>query len=170
MKTSGEKARTTPATQTRKIKITQATTKQPKSSTSQDLTTMEMTTRPNQCEELLLKSNVCNNLPYKYTSIEKSSTYFIKSTIQTVQTFEPLFRVGCSDQLQNFICSYYFPKCESNKVLPPCRELCEESRNGCNPLMEKFSFQWPENLKCDRFPKRNINGDNCFSGNITTKT
>ena len=32
--------------------------------------------------------------------------------------------------------------------------------------MEKFGFQWPEQLKCDQFPKRNINGDNCFAGKI----
>ena len=146
------------------------TTKQPKSSTSQGVTTSEMTTEPKQCVDLIKKSNVCVNLPYKYTSIEKSSPYYTKSTIQTIQNYEPLFKVGCSDHLKNFICSYYFPKCESNKVLPPCRELCEKSRNGCSQLIERFGFRWPEQLKCDRFPKRNSKEDNCFSGKIKVLT
>ena len=105
----------------------------------------------------------CQSLPYDYTS---SESLLEIDTAQRIREFRPLFKSGCSNQLENFICSLYLPKCESNKVLPPCRELCEESRNGCNPLMEKYSFQWPEHMKCNRFPKRNINGDNCFAGKI----
>ncbi|XP_066916483.1 uncharacterized protein [Clytia hemisphaerica] len=163
---AGGEPRTTKATQMT-TKMTRITTNLPIFSTSLKPKTSEMATKPNQCQELIRKSsNFCNKLPYKYTSIEKSSISYVKNSILEVQLYEPLFKAGCSDQMQNFICSYYFPKCELNKVLPPCREYCKDATNGCSPLMEEFGFQLPKYLKCDRFPKRNINGDNCFSGKI----
>ena len=36
--------------------------------------------------------------------------------------------------------------------VPPCRELCDASRAGCEPLMSQF--QWPSSLRCSRFPAR----------------
>ncbi|CAG6014424.1 unnamed protein product, partial [Menidia menidia] len=63
--------------------------------------------------------------------------------------FSPLIQVECSPQLKPFLCSMYVPKCVSGRRQPPCRTLCEQARAGCEPLMTKFGFPWPESLNCD---------------------
>uniref|UniRef100_A0A3P8RWC3 FZ domain-containing protein n=1 Tax=Amphiprion percula TaxID=161767 RepID=A0A3P8RWC3_AMPPE len=68
-----------------------------------------------------------------------------------VHQFFPLIKVQCSPHLKPFLCSVYVPKCEAGKPQPPCRTLCEQARSGCESLMNRFGFQWPESLKCERF-------------------
>uniref|UniRef100_A0A8C7H0G3 Frizzled class receptor 1 n=2 Tax=Oncorhynchus kisutch TaxID=8019 RepID=A0A8C7H0G3_ONCKI len=56
-----------------------------------------------------------------------------------VHQFYPLF----------FLCSMYAPVCTVlEQALPPCRSLCERARQGCEALMNKFGFQWPDSLLC----------------------
>jgi len=51
----------------------------------------------------------------------------------------------------------YVPVCTVlEEALPPCRSLCMEARNGCEVLMNRFGFQWPENLECSRFPESGL--------------
>ena len=38
-------------------------------------------------------------------------------------------------------------------VVPHSRSLCLKARSGCEPLMRKFGFDWPENLACEKFPE-----------------
>ena len=68
--------------------------------------------------------------------------------------FFPLVRVGCSEFLQLFLCSIYLPVCTNGpSPIPPCRSLCEKSRKGCEPIMTKFGFRWPQTLTCAKFPE-----------------
>ncbi|XP_008052984.1 frizzled-1, partial [Carlito syrichta] len=70
-----------------------------------------------------------------------------------VHQFYPLVKVQCSAELKFFLCSMYAPVCTVlEQALPPCRSLCERARQGCEALMNKFGFQWPETLKCEKFP------------------
>lgn len=48
----------------------------------------------------------------------------------------------------------YAPIClpEYHKPLPPCRDLCRRAREGCEPIMTKYGFKWPERMECDQFP------------------
>ncbi|XP_051261360.1 uncharacterized protein LOC127366462 isoform X3 [Dicentrarchus labrax] len=68
-----------------------------------------------------------------------------------VRQFFPLVEMGCSSHLKPFLCSVYIPECVSGKPRPPCRTLCEHSRSGCESLMNRFSFRWPESLRCEAF-------------------
>lgn len=71
-----------------------------------------------------------------------------------VKQFLPLVKVQCSPDLKIFLCAMYVPVCTIlEKPLPPCRELCVNSRMGCEGLMKKFGFQWPEMLDCNRLPE-----------------
>ncbi|XP_021395554.1 frizzled-2 [Anomalospiza imberbis] len=71
-----------------------------------------------------------------------------------VHQFYPLVKVQCSLELKFFLCSMYAPVCTVlEQAIPPCRSICERARQGCEALMNKFGFQWPERLRCENFPR-----------------
>ena len=41
---------------------------------------------------------------------------------------------------------------EHNKVLPPCRSVCEEAWRGCQSIIKQYHISWPSSLDCKRFP------------------
>jgi len=66
-----------------------------------------------------------------------------------VHQYFPLVKVNCTPDHQFFLCSVYGPVCTIlRKAIPPCRSLCVSGRHGCEGLMNKFCFQWPEELDC----------------------
>jgi len=66
-----------------------------------------------------------------------------------VHHYFPVVKVKCSPDLQFFLCSVYTPVCTVlDKPIPPCRSLCVSARHGCEGLIKKFGFQWPEELDC----------------------
>lgn len=74
-----------------------------------------------------------------------------------VHQFYPLVKVQCSPELKFFLCSMYAPVCTVlEKAIPPCRSICERAKQGCEALMNKFGFQWPDRLRCENFP---VHGD-----------
>ncbi|XP_069815557.1 frizzled-1 [Dendropsophus ebraccatus] len=86
-----------------------------------------------------------------------------------VHQFYPLVKVQCSPELKFFLCSMYAPVCTVlEQALPPCRSLCERARQGCEALMNKFGFQWPESLRCEKFPVNGA-GELCVGQNTSDK-
>ncbi|XP_054156094.1 frizzled-1-like [Oppia nitens] len=70
-----------------------------------------------------------------------------------VHLYMPLIKVQCSPDLLTFLCSIYAPVCTIlEKPLPPCRSLCLSAKIGCETLMNKFGYKWPEYFDCDKFP------------------
>ncbi|XP_056617702.1 frizzled-1 [Triplophysa dalaica] len=83
-----------------------------------------------------------------------------------VHQFYPLVKVQCSPDLKFFLCSMYAPVCTvMEQALPPCRSLCERARQGCEALMNKFGFQWPDSLACESFPVHG--GELCVGQNTS---
>ena len=86
-----------------------------------------------------------------------------------VHQFFPLVKVKCSPDLQIFLCSVYAPVCTVlDKPIPPCRSLCLSARGGCEGLMNKFGFQWPESLDCSRYPEAGVGNELCVGENNTS--
>ena len=50
-------------------------------------------------------------------------------------------------------------------TIPPCRELCDEARAGCEPVMKRYGFSWPSKLSCEVFPPSTQKGALCMSPN-----
>ncbi|XP_017068267.1 frizzled isoform X3 [Drosophila eugracilis] len=105
----------------------------------------------NRCEPITI--SICKNIPYNMTIMPN----LIGHTKQEeagleVHQFAPLVKIGCSDDLQLFLCSLYVPVCTILEIpIPPCRSLCESAR-VCEKLMKTYNFNWPENLECSKFP------------------
>uniref|UniRef100_A0A8D0C523 Frizzled-1 n=1 Tax=Salvator merianae TaxID=96440 RepID=A0A8D0C523_SALMN len=86
-----------------------------------------------------------------------------------VHQFYPLVKVQCSAELKFFLCSMYAPVCTVlEQALPPCRSLCERARQGCEALMNKFGFQWPDALRCEKFPVHGA-GELCVGQNTSER-
>lgn len=84
-----------------------------------------------------------------------------------VHQFYPLVQVQCSPDLRFFLCSMYVPVCTVlDRAIPPCRSLCERARLGCEALMNRFGFPWPERLRCENFPVHGA-GQICVGQNST---
>ncbi|XP_005807726.2 frizzled-7-A-like [Xiphophorus maculatus] len=84
-----------------------------------------------------------------------------------VHQFYPLVKVQCSPDLKFFLCSMYAPVCTVlEQAIPPCRSLCERARQGCEALMNKFGFQWPDRLRCEAFPVHG-GGEICVGQNTS---
>ena len=82
-----------------------------------------------------------------------------------VHQFFPLVKVECSPKLKLFLCSMYVPVCTMlEEAIPPCRGLCLEAKSGCETLMNRFGFSWPESLDCSKFPTDGL----CVGQNTTT--
>jgi frizzled protein 1/7 len=61
----------------------------------------------------------------------------------------PLVKVKCTPDPQFFLCLVYAPVCTIlRKAILPCRSFCVSARHKCQGLMNKFGFQWPEELDC----------------------
>eukprot|EP00058_Branchiostoma_floridae_P013567 XP_002599055.1 hypothetical protein BRAFLDRAFT_122955 [Branchiostoma floridae] len=88
-----------------------------------------------------------------------------------VHEWSSLVQYDCSVNLRFFLCSLYAPMCTEQVPdipIPACRPMCEEVRDACSPIMEQFSFSWPENLNCDTLPEENDRENLCMLAPNTT--
>ncbi|XP_028282342.1 atrial natriuretic peptide-converting enzyme-like [Parambassis ranga] len=96
---------------------------------------------------------LCRDLHYTETTLPNVQGHNTQEEVGlTVQQFAPLVMVGCSPYMKPFICSVYMPKCVPGRPLPACRSFCEKARFGCETLMNRLGFQWPDTLKCELYP------------------
>nr|AJE25506.1 frizzled B [Oscarella lobularis] len=89
-----------------------------------------------------------------------------------ISTYIPLIQYGCSPELRFMVCATFLPICietpvenEEKRTLPPCRQMCERVRKGCERTVRNFGVLWPTALSCNELPDENeLNGDNvvCF--------
>lgn len=50
----------------------------------------------------------------------------------------------------------FAPVCSVLDVpIPPCKHLCLSAKAGCEDMMRKFGYEWPEILDCDKLQKVN---------------
>ncbi|GAA6217176.1 uncharacterized protein LOC109641343 [Lates japonicus] len=95
---------------------------------------------------------LCQDLPYTQTALPNALGHKTQEDASMeINQFVSLVKVQCSPHLKPFLCSVYTPECVAGKVRSPCRTLCEQARSGCESLMNKFGFSWPESLRCDTF-------------------
>ncbi|XP_075996414.1 uncharacterized protein LOC142990491 [Genypterus blacodes] len=120
-----------------------------------------ITAAPTACQPVIVR--LCEDLPYTSTLMPNILGHNSQAEAGLqIQQYSPLVKVQCSQYLKPFLCSVYIPECEAGRRLLPCRTLCELAKLGCEGLMNKFGFMWPEALKCDAFttescPKYGLN-------------
>ncbi|KAF7284958.1 frizzled 2 [Rhynchophorus ferrugineus] len=105
------------------------------------------------CEEITIP--MCLGIGYNMTRMPNELNHETQEEAGLeVHQFWPLVEIKCSHDLKFFLCSMYAPIClpAYSPQLPPCRDLCRRAREGCEPIMKQYGFQWPERMECDQFP------------------
>ncbi|KAG8591326.1 hypothetical protein GDO81_000126 [Engystomops pustulosus] len=99
----------------------------------------------------------CDDLPYSKTmfpnlldhrsrgDVEFSAEYILLSVLDN------LLQGECNPDLRLVGCAVLAPKCEKNKIVKPCRKVCETLRKSCLPAFDAIDMAWPYFLDCDRF-------------------
>ncbi|XP_010894022.1 frizzled-10 [Esox lucius] len=115
------------------------------------------------CQQIVIP--LCKDIGYNMTRMpnlmghEDQNEAAIK-----LHEFAPLIEYGCHTHLKFFLCSLYAPMCteQVSTPIPACRVMCEQARQKCSPIMEKFTFQWPDSLDCSRLPTKNDPNNLCM--------
>nr|XP_021510329.1 atrial natriuretic peptide-converting enzyme [Meriones unguiculatus] len=121
-----------------------------------------------QCEPITLE--LCMNLPYNYTHYpnylghrtQKEASISWESSL-----FPALVQTNCYKYLMFFACTILVPKCDVNtgQRIPPCRLLCEHSKERCESVLGIVGLQWPEDTECNQFPEENSDNQTCLLPN-----
>nr|KAF6430983.1 corin, serine peptidase [Rousettus aegyptiacus] len=121
-----------------------------------------------QCEPITLE--LCMNLPYDYTyypnylghRTQKEASISWESSL-----FPALVQTNCYKYLMFFACTILVPKCDMNtsQRIPPCRALCEHSKERCESVLGIVGLQWPEDTDCNQFPEENSDNQTCLMPN-----
>ncbi|XP_074085604.1 atrial natriuretic peptide-converting enzyme isoform X2 [Macrotis lagotis] len=122
-------------------------------------------TNCSQCEPITLE--LCLNLPYNYTSFpnylghrtQKEASISWESSL-----FPALVQTNCYKYLMFFACTILVPKCDqqTNQHIPPCRTLCEHSKERCESVLGIVGLQWPEDTDCTQFPEESSDNQTCL--------
>lgn len=105
------------------------------------------------CEEITIP--MCRGIGYNMTSYPNEMNHENQDDAGLeVHQFWPLVEINCSPDLKFFLCSKYAPICleDYHKPLPVCRTVCQRARDGCEPIMQRYSFPWPERMACESLP------------------
>ncbi|XP_056603176.1 frizzled-9 [Triplophysa dalaica] len=112
--------------------------------------------RPRKCEPITIP--MCQGIGYNMTRMPNFLKYESQEEASiNLNEFAPLVEYGCDVHLRFFLCSLYVPMCadQVSATIPACRPMCEQARQRCSPIMEQFSFGWPDSLDCSKLPTNN---------------
>ncbi|KAL4224485.1 Secreted frizzled-related protein 4 [Mactra antiquata] len=100
---------------------------------------------------------LCANMPYNMTRMPNHLHHSTQENARlAIEPYEELVKQNCSGDILFFLCAMFAPICTPHfqaDAIPPCRSVCERSKLGCEPLMNKYNFSWPSDLNCDILPE-----------------
>ncbi|VDL62024.1 unnamed protein product [Hymenolepis diminuta] len=109
------------------------------------------------CYKIPKELKLCHKIGYDLMVLPNSLEHEgMDEVITQSEVWLTLVNLGCHDELERFLCSLYAPVCirgYHEKLIQPCRELCESVRAACLPTMTTFGLGWPDIVKCSKFPQ-----------------
>ncbi|XP_061620522.1 carboxypeptidase Z-like isoform X1 [Phyllopteryx taeniolatus] len=107
------------------------------------------------CEEMQL--SYCDNMGYAQTMFPNILGHASRQEAESgveyllMSVLDSLLGGECHPDARMLGCSVLAPRCEGDKVLKPCRQVCEATRKRCVHAFEGIQMAWPYFLDCDRF-------------------
>ncbi|XP_060577338.1 secreted frizzled-related protein 3-like isoform X1 [Ruditapes philippinarum] len=100
---------------------------------------------------------LCMGMPYNMTRMPNHLHHSTQENARlAIEPYGELLKQNCSADLLFFLCAMFAPICTPHfqkAAIPPCRSVCERSKRGCEPLMNKYNFSWPADLDCNLLPE-----------------
>ena len=107
------------------------------------------------CENIT-QIEFCSQIGYSMASFPNYRDQATQtSASRELENFRALAQAVCSNAVVHFLCSVYAPFCDPERPdirVPPCRELCEYVRVGCESQVIQFGLSWPPHLECNQYP------------------
>nr|XP_031326166.1 secreted frizzled-related protein 5-like [Camelus dromedarius] len=107
---------------------------------------------PTRCMPIPQAMALCHDIGY--TEMQLPNLLDHDTTAEAIQqsaSWLPLLARECHPDARLFLCSLFAPVC-LDRVIYPCRSLCEAVRASCAPVMACYGYPWPAILHCGRFP------------------
>ncbi|XP_069062308.1 secreted frizzled-related protein 5-like isoform X2 [Pleurodeles waltl] len=113
---------------------------------------LDMPSASSRCTPIPRNMALCYDIGYPEMRIPNLLEHeTVGEAIQQSASWLPLLARECHPDARIFLCSLFAPICLDRLILP-CRSLCEAVRNSCAPIMACYGYPWPEILNCDKFP------------------
>jgi len=135
-------------------------------STAFEAVGLEVGSDQSHCQDIRVP--LCQSLPYNQTVMPNLMGNANQQDAQNdinQYKYHMLVKLGCSKDIRFFICAMFTPVCTIiKKALPPCRELCESAKAGCEQVLYQFNVPWPPQFDCAQFPRFGQGGENLCVG------
>ncbi|KAM9533494.1 secreted frizzled-related protein 1-like [Guaruba guarouba] len=108
--------------------------------------------RSSNCTPVPPRMALCYDVGYSEMRIPNLLEHeTMPEVIQQSSSWLPLLARGCQPDAGIFLCSLFAPIC-LDRLIYPCRSLCEAVKSSCAPIMACYGYPWPEILNCNKFP------------------
>lgn len=113
------------------------------------------------CVTIPTNMSLCHNIGYNTMRIPNLLEHDnLEEATKQASDWKSLIGIRCHPDTQVFLCSLFSPVC-LERVVYPCKSLCEGVQKGCEGYMKSYGFIWPDMFRCDKFPADN---DLCIPG------
>lgn len=113
------------------------------------------------CVKIPTNMSLCHDIGYSKMRIPNLLEHDnLEEATEQASNWNPLIGIRCHPDTQVFLCSLFSPVC-LERLVYPCKSLCEGVQKSCEGYMKRYGFPWPEMFRCDKFPEDN---DLCIPG------
>lgn len=105
------------------------------------------------CEKI--QQPICASLHKKYmTQFPNKDLITQREAEIQFNTFLPALQSNCSSaqKLKVLLCTSHYPVCTDGSFqIRPCKHVCQEVKDSCEPFLMKRNISWPKFLNCSNF-------------------
>ncbi|XP_060076513.1 atrial natriuretic peptide-converting enzyme-like [Ylistrum balloti] len=105
-----------------------------------------------QCSAITLP--VCENATTYHNTMYPNALGHMSDhqAMTALSTYGELFTFPCYDYSNDFWCSAWAPECSGGRIIPPCRDYCQDVQRHCDGHYPS-NFSWP--IHCNSLPDSN---------------
>ncbi|XP_065349614.1 secreted frizzled-related protein 1-like isoform X2 [Cloeon dipterum] len=119
------------------------------------------------CVDIPRNMKLCHGIGYHKMLLPNLLDHDTMEEVSSqASSWVPLLNINCHADTKLFLCSLFSPVC-LERLIYPCRSLCEKVKAGCEGRMRTYGFPWPDMFKCDKFP---LDNDMCISPQVNNNS
>lgn len=115
------------------------------------------------CVNIPVNLTLCHGIGYDKMRLPNLLEHdTLSEATEQASSWVPLLGIQCHPDTKLFLCSLFSPVClpSVDRVIWPCRSLCQGVQAKCEGFLNRWGFPWPDMLNCDKFP---LDNDLCIT-------